>query len=1187
MPESSWRSPPLVSLRSIPATQTHPMKNFLFAVISLVVVATVAFYVLAIDPATFQENVDVATPAPLAAPDAPIPTPVVVTPEVAPQPEESRREEVVSEVEAETEKEEEAREPLASWDSELSQWLDVTVVLPTKAPADSTLVVLAIDSALGRREIYGRRGLVPERQRLQKDTSYKGLLAVAPVDADGFARIAFPPDVETPHIVVSGRYLYSTQARAVDLEAGKIELRPELGAWITGRLLPPDGLEGEWGEAEVRLATDLSALISLGTSSGNRLDMRQKFEIGSQFEFLAVPMSTSFTIGVESDALALFAKEGNESGPGEHFQLDIQLNAGSLVKGRVVNGEGKPVAGADIEARTREFFGNLAFELREGESDEDGYFELPAVGAGPAWLTVEHEEYRNYKSPNSVEIVLGQELTYPDIVLDLGAHVSGSIMFPDGTPAVGAELEIGVDFSANTSGVPMNPVNFSGAGNETTTDERGEFSFAGLSTGPYRLDASLETSDDSKQASGIWRGQIAGLTPVEDVEASTQLLLVLEAPTSISGIVLDTNGEPVQKFKIEAALAAAQWYLPPSRTESEEFESEDGSFTIINLQPGKWSLLAKAEGLAPPEAIELELPSEEVLEFRLASPASLSGFVFDPDGNPVAGAVIQQELDLQQMVQRQQGRLDNIPSATTDVMGAFTLDNLPPGTGTVMASKDGWARSSEYPYELEEGDAIADAELVLRVGGTITGILFDEEGEPKVGADIFIQQPTGMRRRTTRTDEKGEFREEHLDPAQWQVMALKLTNQDGDFDQAEMMSSMKISMVDLVDGGEEHVTLGALPDNPVIVTGLVTSDGDAIPKTMVSFVPSNGGGFEKMKLASTDENGEYKVILTEPGDYLVTVQQVSIMGQQNSLEYRRRIPDGEDFVLNFELPVGRIGGTVYGPEGEPLANARITLNKDGGAEFGTMFGGRYAEATTDDGGAYVLENLRPGAYLIAAGGSILGGAFGENKNGGGRTVSQVEVGEGQWVRGVDFHLEASGTIKGLVVDHAGFPVDGATLFVRNENGNLLEIFSFLKTDAGGRFEYKELAPGVYTVAARKDQLASSESEHIRIRSGEATDCKLVMDPGTLLTVALQDKSGELVPSVISVTDSEGREMNGMLSLDDLMAKFSSGVGVLEQEVGPLPPGTYAVRAVTDDGRSTKKTVTLSGQEKRKLRLRLK
>jgi hypothetical protein len=265
----------------------------------------------------------------------------------------------------------------------------------------------------------------------------------------------------------------------------------------------------------------------------------------------------------------------------------------------------------------------------------------------------------------------------------------------------------------------------------------------------------------------------------------------------------------------------------------------------------------------------------------------------------------------------------------------------------------------------------------------------------------------------------------------------------------------------------------------------------------------------------------------------------------------------------------------------------VTLNIEGGAQFGTLFGGKYTETSTDDAGEYDLTYLRPGGYLVAAGGALFGGMFGDGEEADGRIVTRVEVREGQWVRNVDFRLEQPGSVAGVVVDHAGSPVEGAVLFARDENGSLLETFSFVTTDAAGRFEYKGLAPGRFTFAARKDSLSSAENETVRVESGAKSEVRIVMDPGTMLRVTLEDKSGELVPAVISVTDAQGREVNGMRALEDIMETFQNGVGNLEQSVGPLPPGSYSVRALASDGRSTKRSVTLSGQDERKLRLRLK
>ena len=51
---------------------------------------------------------------------------------------------------------------------------------------------------------------------------------------------------------------------------------------------------------------------------------------------------------------------------------------------------------------------------------------------------------------------------------------------------------------------------------------------------------------------------------------------------------------------------------------------------------------------------------------------------------------------------------------------------------------------------------------------------------------------------------------------------------------------------------------------------------------------------------------------------------------------------------------------------------------------------------------------------------------------------------------------------------------------------------------------------------------------------------------------------------------------GMLGLTELMERYSGGLGNAVQRVGPLPPGKYEVRAFAEDGRSTKRSVSICG-----------
>jgi hypothetical protein len=64
-------------------------------------------------------------------------------------------------------------------------------------------------------------------------------------------------------------------------------------------------------------------------------------------------------------------------------------------------------------------------------------------------------------------------------------------------------------------------------------------------------------------------------------------------------------------------------------------------------------------------------------------------------------------------------------------------------------------------------------------------------------------------------------------------------------------------------------------------------------------------------------------------------------------------------------------------------------------------------------------------------------------------------------------------------------------------------------------------------------------------------------------------------------------MNGMLGLAEIMERYSGGMTSAVQRVGPLPPGSYQVRAFAADGRSTERTVAVAGQAEEAVRLRLK
>jgi carboxypeptidase family protein len=1088
-----------------------------------------------------------------------------------------------------------------SWPAEETRWVELRLIAPAGTPAEERVEVVALEKGLGSYEdIYGENGPVARRAK-DPGKDVDGILAAAAFGLDGRARLGLPPDAEEAWLIVAGLYVYSLEARRVEpggAAAEIVELRPVLGARISGRLRAPAGTAaGAVSGAEVALDWSINAALQLGAAGREDLDLETESDGEGRFEFRAVPVGKPQTLTTRS-ALARCISEDVAPAAGEHLQVELALLTGGAVRGRVVDESGAPIAGAEVQALGREFFGNPTLELRETESAADGRFTLTGLTPGKVWLRLEHEDYQDLLSA-PFELADGEQRDHGDIVWNEGLVVAGTVAFPDGAPAAGTVLSVQPDLSENLAGSPMDPRAYVGAGNEDKADEKGAFRITGLGAGPWIVAAKLELGDSQREA----QSEAQGARAVGRWSASQGLVrppaagvhLTLEPPVTVSGTVLDSQRKPVAKFQVLAELSGSQWYMPPSEKKEQTFEGVDGRFVLTGLRSGSWTFRAEAEGYARSEKVVLVLPAEEELALVLLRKVLVAGKVVDPAGLPVAGAEVTKELEGTEAIQAMQGRSD-WPVAQSDDEGAFRLEGMPPGTFSIMAKKDGFAPSEGVALELEEGGQKLDVVLTLRRGGTISGEVFGPEGEHASGSMVILQMPTLEQRRFTNTDARGAFTESGLKPGLWQVQAFpgieSLQSESGEpLDQAKLLAALKMTSVTLADEEHEHVVLGAPPESPVRVHGRVTLAGEPVPAALISFVPADGGGLDKLKIETLDGEGRYEVQLDAPGDHLVTVQSTGSPGRQNSIEFRRTVPKAEEFALDLELPLGRISGRVEDGHREPVSGARVTVTMQGGLVFGTVFGGHYTEAATDAGGVYEIPWLRPGSYTVAAGGAFLGGAFGDGAFGDGaalgREVRSVDLAENQALGGIDFRLQQPGSVHGTVRDAAGNPVAEASIFLRDEGGRLVELFSLASTNASGKFEYPGLAPGAYAATARTRTLASAAAVPVRVRSDESSEVTLVLEPGTILLVSLEDSSGSDIPSRVSVVDDKGREMNGMLGLAELMERYAGGLGDAVQRVGPLPAGTYEVRAIAEDGRSAQRPVSLTGQAERKVKLRLK
>lgn len=1069
-----------------------------------------------------------------------------------------------------------------SFDLERATWIEGRVLLPTATPKDEVAYVIATRtrdeaSALGLGE--------EEREDAPQPISR------AAVDQEGGFRLPLPEGLDSVHLSVHGRYVYSLRSRELpNLAESDIELEVTLGAWIVGTLTCPKG--ASLAGLEARLAVDPED--STNVFDGSAWQLRTTLAAGGAFEFAGVATENPLRVFALSDQLAAATSEKLELQPGERHELHLISQAGGTVRGRVLDSEGEGFAGAEVFVLDDANFmaGRPGRRIREVVADEEGRFELPGVAAGSLSVRAHLDGYLQVS--RRIELASGQTVEGVELVLTRGRRIRGRVLSRDGTPREGAELVALFDLGSigGMEGIYAIRGNYQ----ETTSDAEGRFELSGLGRGPFTVTASWVPDEWRDESAGD--SDLAALTHTARVEkvqpGVNELELRLEEPIAIAGVVFDSEGLPASEFHVRAERSSES-LIASFGTEviQRSFESEEGEFQLWGLREGPWSVIVVAPEHAPSEALEVHLPratEDEALEIYLGPELSVSGQVLFPDGTRAKGAKVG---DSSHALERMSKVFHSVAedNSISDAQGSFRIGGLREGRLSLVATLEGYAESTTVEVDLKPGVPIEDLVLRLRSGARVTGEVYDDQGGPAVGDAVIAQIPGSLDMLQTSSDPEGRFVFEDMIPGKWQIVALPNEDQVAELiDEADggvgrLLTGMRIQVVDLEEGDEKHVLLGEPLPDPVKVFGRITIDEKAVPGVVVSFI-SRGGHDASVRFGSADAAGHYELALPSAGPYVMLVQRMGQVMAETSLEYRVEIPEVEEYEYDVAIPLGVISGQVFGPDGEVLANARVSLVGQGNGEQ-TFWGGQFTETSTSAEGRYEIEWLRGGKYLVTAGGLQFGGLLGEPSPWGRGEGREVSVGDGEHQDGVDFRLVRGGKIRGVVRDDLGIPVPDAAIYVYDERGQPVERLSFERTDSSGMYEVRSLAPGEYSVLARTETQAGEPSERVLVESEKSSALDVQVVGGTLLEVEVVGPDREPVEADVRVLDADGRNLGGVVSFEEVVQAFQSGSASTLQRVGPLAPGKYTISASVPGVGSAEKRVTLRGREARKIVLRLK
>jgi len=356
---------------------------------------------------------------------------------------------------------------------------------------------------------------------------------------------------------------------------------------------------------------------------------------------------------------------------GQHVRgIEIHLAPARPLTGRVVDGDGAPVAGAEIRLAGAAAEAALVPIADRFTSDARGEFRFAAPEG--ATLVARKDGFAPGRADVDWAAVLNGRVT-----ITLGparrpagapAPIAGRVVAKGGGPLAGALVIAAPEAPFGGDGEPAA---------QAVTGADGRFALPELDPGAYRITA---------RAEGRAPASARRVRP-----GAQDVLLELGDGARLRGCVRDAaTGAPVAPFTVVVLARQGPLRLVPQRSRS--VVDPAGCYALDDLAPGPATIVISAPGYAPSPELAVELPAaggEAVADAALETGGRIDGRVRDEQsGAPLPGARVTVEGALS-------GAASTFPllaEGTSDADGRFTLAGLPARISLFVAAAGHHAR---------------------------------------------------------------------------------------------------------------------------------------------------------------------------------------------------------------------------------------------------------------------------------------------------------------------------------------------------------------------------------------------------------------------------------------------------------------------------------------------------------------
>jgi protocatechuate 3,4-dioxygenase beta subunit len=602
----------------------------------------------------------------------------------------------------------------------------------------------------------------------------------------------------------------------------------------------------------------------------------------------------------------------------------------------------------------------------------------------------------------------------------------------------------------------------------------------------------------------------------------------------------------------------------------------DGSFAFEGVRCGTFYVQARGAVVVPDGVARVTVASSGEggpLEVFVRAGGRVLGRVLDAAGKPIAGAKVAITLGPGNILENLRNADMCYAESLSDEFGGFVLAGIPPSQGyDVSAMGAGFALSHVLDVAVRAG-ADTEVELRTRWGGSVEGRVVTtraadgESGALRPLADAHVAVvPRGLRdlqfaeellhQTHVRTNADGRFRIEHVPSGEYDLVGV-----------AEQHVPAKGPRLLIADGALAPAPDFELPHGPMASGRVLDTAGAPIEGVVVrwnsvdfrnfdfdfSFAPLLAVAIEGFEFPETDADGRF-VAGAFAGEAPYRIQFFKT-GYENG-EHRWDPAQEKD---GFEVVLER-GGAIEGivmdaSKKEPVprftieTRDRVESQADAPGNLNPFSGGVLVEHPQGKFRVDPMKSNEKVRLTFHAPGYLE------------KTMEELQVAEGETLRGVIVELTPGGTVQGSVIDGEGRAVAGAQVFAvpaekstsfdrrRNRRGppeleqmppgfrDFAAQLGLLGDDAvtsksDGSFELTGLPAGSTVVLASHRSYVIGRSDPLLVAPGTVAETEITLSTGAGLFGKTLDRFGRPVGGAIVLAVSpanfggEGRANGG-------------------------------------------------------------